>query len=150
MRFLEEIAEAGKVAKPRRSSALLHDHQDLARPLGGVFHLVFQPVDVYGHDFSLFSAFFGGADPAHGIDAQAAMNGRCHFGLSRAARPATRDLPLLRVHILQAHGAHFLHAPLNGLSGLRRSGHAPTDVVGELFQVVIGFRAHHSLPGNGG
>ena len=66
------------------------------------------------------------------------------------ARPAARDLPFFRANVFQSHGAHLLHAPLDGLSSFRRSRHASANVVREFFQVVISFIAHHALPGDGG
>ena len=78
------------------------------------------------------------------------MDRNNQFRAGGNACPSARDLPFFRADIFKADGAHLLQTPLDSLSGFWRSGHAAANVVRKFFQVVIGFIAHHSLPGNGG
>src|SRR5258708_1066319 len=76
--------------------------------------------------------------PAHRIHMQRPPNRFEQFPLRRAARPAAPELVFFLVHVFEADGFHFGHAPLFGFSFRGRSRHAGANVIAQLGEVLEG------------
>src|SRR4029077_8749430 len=118
--------------------------QNLPRPPGALVLLVLQLIAVYRENRGFDSAGRR-TGPTHGADRQLLMPGFDKFGCCVDASPAARQLPRLRVNILETHRLHLLHGPTSCVLILRRACNAAADGLTEFFQVLVSVRVQRGL-----
>ena len=105
------------------------DQSNLPFQARDILELVFDVEHIYSNHVAFGSSGRRRTRPSHGIDLQPVMHGGKNLAFGGAARPATPDGVLLSVHIFQAEGFHFRHAPFFRLAVRRSACHAAADVV---------------------